>query len=98
MFIMYVCMQSTGSTSGTSKASMGKRNVRSKHSQVNVITERCKGCGFCIEFCPQHILRESTEINSKGYHTVCLDNNDKCTGCNICSMICPEFAISVVSI
>ena len=76
---------------------MGKDNRRSKSSQVNVIAERCKGCGFCIEFCPQHILHESTEINSKGYHTIRVDNNDKCTGCDICSMICPDFAISVIS-
>ena len=71
--------------------------MRSKHSQVYVIRERCKECGFCIEFCPKHILRKSAEINSKGYHPVCIDDNDKCTGCNICSMICPDFAIFVVS-
>jgi len=62
-----------------------------------VIVDRCKGCGFCIEFCPQHILSKSTEINSKGYYTVCIDDTSKCTGCNICSMVCPDFAISVVS-
>lgn len=67
-----------------------------KHIQVNVIEERCKGCGFCIEFCPQKALARSDEINSRGYYVVCMNNNDKCTGCNICDMICPEFAISVV--
>ena len=73
-------------------------NRRSKHYQIHVMVERCKECGFCIEFCPQHILYKSTETNSKGYHTVYIDNANKCTGCNICSMVCPEFAISVVSI
>ena len=77
---------------------MGEGNRRSKHYQIHVIADRCKECGFCIEFCPQHILRKSTETNSKGYHIVCIDNSDKCTGCNICSMICPDFAISVVPI
>ena len=77
---------------------MGKGKIRSGRSQVNVIVERCKGCGFCIEFCPQHILYKSTDINSKGYHTVCIADSEKCNGCNICSMICPDFAISVVSI
>ncbi|GAI34801.1 unnamed protein product [marine sediment metagenome] len=77
---------------------MSKDSVKSRHFQVNVIAERCKGCSFCIEFCPQHIIRESSEINSKGYHIVVVDDNDKCNGCDICSMICPDFAISVVSI
>ena len=77
---------------------MDKGSIRSRHSQVKVIAERCKGCGFCIEFCPQHILYQSAETNSKGYHIVGIENSHKCTGCNICSMVCPEFAVSVVSI
>ncbi len=77
---------------------MSKGGIRSKHYQIHVIADRCKECGFCIEFCPQHTLCKSTETNSKGYHVVCMDNGDKCTGCNICSMVCPDFAINVVSI
>jgi len=76
---------------------MSEGNIRSRRSRVEVIADRCKGCSFCIEFCPQHILRQSNEINSKGYHIVSIDDNDKCTGCNICGMVCPEFAINVVS-
>ena len=76
---------------------MSKDTRRSKHYQVHVIVERCKECGFCIEFCPQHVLCKSTQTNSKGYHIVCMDNSNKCTGCNICSMVCPDFALNVVS-
>ena len=65
--------------------------------QISLIAERCKGCGFCIEFCPRKALGKSTQINSHGYHIVCLNDSDKCTGCDICGMVCPEFAISVVS-
>lgn len=72
--------------------------MRSRHSQVNVIAERCKECGFCIEFCPKHILYKSTEINSRGYRPVGVNDSHKCTGCNICSMVCPDFAIYVVSV
>ena len=73
---------------------------KSKRYRIDLIAERCKGCGFCVEFCPRQLLRQSTEINSKGYHTVYLDtkNSDKCTGCDICSMICPDFALSVVAV
>ncbi len=77
---------------------MSKGHRRSKQYQIHVIVERCKGCGFCIEFCPQHVVCKSTQTNSKGYHIVSMDNSNKCTGCNICSMVCPDFAISVVSI
>ena len=67
------------------------------HSQIYIIPERCKGCRFCIEFCQQHILYQSNEMNSKGYHTVEVTDNNKCNGCNTCSMMCPEFAISVIT-
>jgi len=83
--------------SRTSQINMDNGNIRSRHNQISVIEERCKGCGFCIEFCPQHVLHKSKEMNSKGYHTVYVSNSDKCTGCNLCSMICPDFAINVVS-
>ena len=63
--------------------------------QFHVFKERCKGCGYCIEFCPQKTVNKANEINSHGYHVVCMDDSDKCTGCNICAMICPEFAIVV---
>ena len=75
---------------------MVKGSTRSGRIQVSVIAERCKGCGFCIEFCPKHLLYQTTESNSKGYHIVDIEDTDKCTGCNICSMLCPEFAINVV--
>ena len=72
--------------------------VKRGKKQVIVIAERCKECGFCIDFCPKHILGKSDEINSRGYYPVCVDDNDECTGCNICSMICPDFAIYITSV
>ena len=73
-------------------------DLSSKRYQLQVIAQRCKECGFCIEFCPQKVLTSSAEINSHGYHIVCSLDNEKCTGCNVCAMICPEFAISVTPI
>ncbi|MEI6093734.1 MAG: 4Fe-4S binding protein, partial [bacterium] len=29
-------------------------------------TERCKGCGFCVEFCPVKVLEFSKDYNKKG--------------------------------
>ena len=60
---------------------------------VVVTTERCKGCGFCVEFCPTHVLALSSAFNKKGYHPPHMIEPDKCSGCNLCGMYCPDFAI-----
>jgi 2-oxoglutarate ferredoxin oxidoreductase subunit delta len=64
-----------------------------KHHPV-LIKELCKGCGFCIEFCPKHVFVKSDEINDKG---VVLPKavGQECVGCRLCAMLCPELAISV---
>ncbi|MHA1303574.1 MAG: 4Fe-4S dicluster domain-containing protein [Candidatus Heimdallarchaeaceae archaeon] len=71
-----------------------------KHAEpeIYVIKERCKGCGFCIEFCPEQILEYSTEINQKGYHPPKLKEGkdfSNCAECHFCELICPDFAIFV---
>jgi 2-oxoglutarate ferredoxin oxidoreductase subunit delta len=72
------------------------KGTKPDSKELVILPERCKGCNFCTEFCPQHVLGVSTEINRKGYHPVYLTDSSKCTKCNICGMICPDFAISVV--
>ena len=70
-----------------------------KHSipvgELHIIADRCKGCGFCIEFCPNKVLIESKEFNVKGYHPPeALPGRElECVNCNLCQVICPEFAI-----
>jgi 2-oxoglutarate ferredoxin oxidoreductase subunit delta len=53
----------------------------------------CKGCGFCIAFCPPKVLEFSPEFNPQGYHFPRLANPDGCTGCDLCGLYCPDFAI-----
>ncbi len=61
--------------------------------KLEIIKERCKGCGFCVEFCPQHALQLSEEFNQKGYHPPVMIQDKTCLMCGLCEIICPEFAI-----
>lgn len=60
---------------------------------VLVQRDRCKGCAFCVEFCPFHALELEAEYNAKGYHPPRLASPDKCNGCDLCGLYCPDFAI-----
>ncbi|MBI4466479.1 MAG: 4Fe-4S dicluster domain-containing protein [Acidobacteria bacterium] len=59
---------------------------------------RCKGCGFCIAFCPPKVLEFSSEFNPLGYHPPHLVRPEGCTGCDLCGLYCPDFAIYAVMI
>jgi 2-oxoglutarate ferredoxin oxidoreductase subunit delta len=60
---------------------------------VKVIADRCKGCGFCVEYCPKDVLQMSASFNAKGYHPPEVVLHGKCVNCSLCEMICPDFAI-----
>jgi len=63
------------------------------HGVLHIIADRCKGCGFCIQYCPRHVLEESEEFNDKGYHLPRVVDDSACLSCGFCELICPEFAI-----
>jgi len=63
---------------------------------VRIIEERCKGCGFCVEFCPRNVLVLSRRTNAKGYHPPEVITDSVCADCGLCALLCPDFAIYVV--
>ena len=71
--------------------------IQIPHGIIYIIEERCKGCGFCVEFCPRAVLVMSKETNSKGYHPPEVIDGEACSDCGLCTLLCPDFAIYVES-
>ncbi len=71
-------------------------SYRPPRGEVHILPERCKGCHFCVEFCPKDVLDESEAFNSKGYHPPEVVRPEACVGCRLCELLCPEFAIYVI--
>lgn len=66
------------------------RKIRGK---AHVKKEVCKGCSYCIDFCPTKCLEFSRDYNSKGYHYPVVAKPELCSGCDMCGLYCPDFAI-----
>jgi 2-oxoglutarate ferredoxin oxidoreductase subunit delta len=77
-------------------APLDLEKVKPAKAEIHLITDECKGCGYCIEFCPKKVLEESDEINARGVHPPRIVDESKCIICSFCSAVCPDFAIFVV--
>ena len=75
-----------------------EKALKIPRGEVIIAEERCKGCNFCIEFCPKKVLVQSSKYNSTGYHPPMLVEEEPlkvCINCGFCMLVCPEFAIYV---
>ncbi len=70
--------------------------VKLPKAEIHIIRDFCKGCSFCIEFCPKEVLEKSDQINKRGAYPPKAEDEDKCTLCGFCTAICPEFAIYTI--
>lgn len=86
------------SSNSLAKVSSRVLNVsaRTLKAEIHIIKDRCKGCGFCIQYCPRKVLGESNEINTFGVYPPRIVDENKCILCSLCMSICPDFAIFVV--
>ncbi|ATW27366.1 indolepyruvate ferredoxin oxidoreductase subunit alpha [Candidatus Formimonas warabiya] len=54
---------------------------------VNINTDKCTGCGACVENCPvEYLALEEGKATIVG---------DECQGCESCVAVCPSEAVSV---
>ncbi|MBR2216131.1 MAG: 4Fe-4S binding protein [Selenomonadaceae bacterium] len=58
-------------------------------STITIKSERCKGCGICVAFCPKKVLGLS-ELGK-----VQVENGESCIACAQCELRCPDYAIFV---
>ena len=76
-------------------APLDLEKVKPPTVEIHLIKDECKGCGYCIEYCPKKVLEESDEINARGVHPPRVVDESKCINCSFCSIVCPDFAIFV---
>jgi len=62
---------------------------------ITLNEELCKGCGYCVEFCPREVFGGSDELSRKAVVPPEVKDEARCTDCGLCAMLCPELAISV---
>ena len=67
--------------------------IKVPKGEVLILEDRCKGCGFCIEFCPKEVLEQSEEFNTRGVHPPKVKEGTICVHCSFCEAVCPDFAI-----
>ena len=72
--------------------------IEAPRGDVQILADRCKGCAFCVEYCPRQVLEMSREFNRKGYHPPEIVDSQACVNCGLCEMICPEFAIFCIEV
>lgn len=66
-----------------------------KGKKLVVFAGLCKGCGLCIEKCPQKAISFSPqELGVYSMPTVVIDL-EKCNLCGICEITCPDSALKV---
>jgi 2-oxoglutarate ferredoxin oxidoreductase subunit delta len=72
------------------------QGLKLRNADIFIIEDRCKGCSFCIEFCPRKVLELSKKVNQIGVHPPRVKDSSLCVGCDVCEEICPDFAIFLV--
>jgi 2-oxoglutarate ferredoxin oxidoreductase subunit delta len=73
-----------------------QEKLKLRDVDVILIEDRCKGCTYCIEFCPRKVFEQGKKLNQIGIHPPRIKDSSLCVGCGVCEEICPDFAIFLV--
>lgn len=73
-----------------------QQKLKLRDVDVVLIEDRCKGCNYCIEFCPRKVFEQGKKLNQIGIHPPRIKDSSLCVGCGVCEEICPDFAIFLV--
>ncbi len=66
--------------------------IRKQWVPLEVIEEKCNGCGVCFRIgCPA--ILKSDELGEKTHKPLALIDPDQCTGCEVCAQLCLHDAI-----
>ncbi|MFH1278064.1 MAG: 4Fe-4S binding protein [Candidatus Eisenbacteria bacterium] len=57
-------------------------------ASITIREDWCKGCEFCVSFCPKDVLQ------MQGVYPVAV-RPEECTKCQLCVWVCPDFAMKV---
>ena len=72
------------------------RRPRRAFSPLEIATDRCKGCGLCIDVCPWNVLAlDESVVNALGYHPVRVIDAAACRSDALCARICPDAVFTV---
>ena len=63
--------------------------------KVKVLDKYCKSCGYCVHFCPKHVLEIGKTRNAIGAFYPVAANLEACIGCGICATMCPDAALDI---
>jgi pyruvate ferredoxin oxidoreductase delta subunit len=87
-------MTSEDESHGVSRgcASPSSRNTLKKktggwRSVRPVITDKCRGCGTCVQYCPEGCI-ELKQVAGRPTKVAVIDY-DYCKGCMLCASVCP---------
>ena len=75
---------------------MIRNKEESVRGKIIIEKDKCKGCEYCIIYCPTKCITLSHAINIRGVHYAEFSQPEKCIACGICARVCPDVCIEVI--